>query len=142
MPTARAPHRRWTVLAVRRHHLPTRTVRAAMTRFFGIVSPGVVIGDARQSDQGGRSMPSRPLRATILLLFLLGGVTTALGQSFVTFETGQVRPLALSPDGTHLFAINTPDNRLEIFDVAGAAAPSPGALTHSGSVPVGLRSEE
>jgi len=32
---------------------------------------------------------------------------------FTVFESGQVRPLALSPDN-HLFAVNTPDNRLEI----------------------------
>ena len=51
---------------------------------------------------------------------------------FTLFETGQVRPLALSPDGTRLFAVNTPDNRLEIFDVG------VGSLTHVGSVPVGL----
>ena len=41
---------------------------------------------------------------------------------FTLFETGQVRPLALSPDGTRLFAVNTPDNRLEIFDVTGRHA--------------------
>src|SRR5437762_2696476 len=35
--------------------------------------------------------------------------------SFTLFETGQVRPLALSPDRQHLFAVNTPDNRLEVF---------------------------
>ena len=52
--------------------------------------------------------------------------------SFVNFESGQVRPLALSPDGTRLFAVNTPDDRLEIFDVG------PGGLSHAGSVPVGL----
>src|SRR5262249_39640755 len=52
--------------------------------------------------------------------------------SFVTFETGQVRPLALPPDGTRLFATTTPDNRLEIFSV------SAGGLTHTDSVPVGL----
>src|SRR6185436_267739 len=52
--------------------------------------------------------------------------------AFVTFETGQVRPLALSPDQTRLFAINTPDDRLEIFDVTG------GGLVHLDSVPVGL----
>jgi DNA-binding beta-propeller fold protein YncE len=50
----------------------------------------------------------------------------------VNFETGQVRPLALSPDGTRLFAANTPDNRLEIFTVGA------GGLTRAGSVPVGL----
>ena len=52
--------------------------------------------------------------------------------AFTTFESGQVRPLALSPDGTRLYAVNTPDDRLEIFDVAD------GGLTHAGSVPVGL----
>ena len=52
--------------------------------------------------------------------------------SFVTFESGQVRPLALSPDGSRLFAVNTPDDRLEIFAVNG------GDLSHVDSVPVGL----
>jgi hypothetical protein len=31
----------------------------------------------------------------------------ALG-SYVLFESGPVRPLALSPDGSRLFAVNTP----------------------------------
>jgi DNA-binding beta-propeller fold protein YncE len=52
--------------------------------------------------------------------------------AFVTFESGQVRPLAKSPDGSRLFVCNTPDNRLEIFDIAG------GEITHVSSVPVGL----
>ena len=52
--------------------------------------------------------------------------------AFVTFESGQVRPLAKSPDGNRLFVCNTPDNRLEIFDIGA------GGLTHAGSVPVGL----
>src|SRR5262249_19070538 len=56
----------------------------------------------------------------------------APGASFVTFESGQVRPLALSADGTRLFAVNTPDNRLEIFDVGDTG------LTHRGSVLVGM----
>jgi len=64
-------------------------------------------------------------------LLLAGGTTAAA--SFVAFETGQVRPLAMSPDGTRLFALNTPDNRLEIFSVDGG-----GGLTHSGTVAVGL----
>ena len=37
---------------------------------------------------------------------------------FTTFETLQVRPLALSPSGKLLFALNTPDNRLEIFETS------------------------
>ncbi len=52
--------------------------------------------------------------------------------SFTLFETGQVRPLAMSPDGTHLFAVNTPDNRLEVFDVTGPS------IAHVGAVSVGL----
>src|SRR5262249_24732874 len=56
----------------------------------------------------------------------------AAAQSFVNFESGQVRPLALSPDGTRLFAVNTPDNQLEIFSVGVAG------ITRTDSVPVGL----
>jgi DNA-binding beta-propeller fold protein YncE len=44
---------------------------------------------------------------------------TADERSFTAFESGHVRPLALSRDGKHLFAVNTPDNRLEIFRVHG-----------------------
>ena len=53
-------------------------------------------------------------------------------QAFVTFESGQVRPLALSPDKQKLFAVNTPDNRLEIFAVKS------NGLVKMASVPVGL----
>ncbi len=52
--------------------------------------------------------------------------------AFTAFETGQVRPLALSPSGKFLFATNTPDSRLEIFRVQERG------LTHLASVPVGL----
>ena len=69
-----------------------------------------------------------------LCVLASAGTRPALAQeSYQLFEAGQVRPLALSPDGTHLFAVNTPDARLEIFDVA----PN-GQLTPAGSVPVGL----
>lgn len=46
------------------------------------------------------------------------------GPSFTAFESGQVRPLALSPHGDLLFATNTPDNRLEIFSVSSAGIQS------------------
>jgi YVTN family beta-propeller protein len=59
--------------------------------------------------------------------------TPALAQkSFITFESGLVRPLALSPDGTKLFAVNTPDATLEIFDVTVAG------ISKAASVPVGM----
>jgi YVTN family beta-propeller protein len=54
--------------------------------------------------------------------------------AFATFESGHVRPLALSPDGTRLFAVNTPDDQLEVFAVDGGD----GSLTHERSIPVGL----
>ena len=56
----------------------------------------------------------------------------AAGSAYTLFESGQVRPLALSPSGGLLFAVNTPDNRLEVFAVGA------GGLVHRGSVPVGL----
>jgi YVTN family beta-propeller protein len=56
----------------------------------------------------------------------------AAAARFTLFESGQVRPLALSPDRQHLFAVNTPDNRLEIFRV------KPHQLIHTASIPVGL----
>jgi YVTN family beta-propeller protein len=67
--------------------------------------------------------------AAVLLTLLSAGAANA---TYTTFESGQVRPLALSPDGARLYAVDTPDNRLEIFDV------DAGGLTHVASVPVGL----
>jgi len=52
--------------------------------------------------------------------------------SFVEFESGQVRPIAMSPDGTRLFAVNTPNGSLEIFTISASG------LTLSARVPVGL----
>jgi sugar lactone lactonase YvrE/mono/diheme cytochrome c family protein len=57
----------------------------------------------------------------------------AQGSPYVNFETIPTRALALSPDGTRLFATNTPDGRLEIFTVG-----ADGSLTAAGSVTVGL----
>ena len=53
-------------------------------------------------------------------------------QDFVTFESIQHRPLAISPNGLRLAVVNTPDNSLELFDVDNLG------LVHAGSVPVGL----
>lgn len=55
--------------------------------------------------------------------------------NFRLFETLQVRPLALSPNGKFLFAVNTPDNRLEIFRVNGKKGKKIKAI---GSVSVGM----
>ena len=68
----------------------------------------------------------------IVLFVLLVGSTGNAQTSFIAFDSGHVRPIALSPDGSKLFAVNTSDNTLEIFDVG------PGGLSFSASVPVGM----
>ncbi len=66
------------------------------------------------------------------LLFVAAILPAICGASFTAFESGHVRPLAMSPDGNRLFAVNTPDNRLEIFTITAAG------LVPEASVPVGL----
>jgi YVTN family beta-propeller protein len=56
------------------------------------------------------------------------------GESYTLFESGQVRPIALSPSGRFLYVVNTPDNRLEVYQVKNGGT----ALKHRASVPVGL----
>src|SRR6185369_15130400 len=72
--------------------------------------------------------PSRVIGGAAVLML----VPRLAVSSFVTFESGQVRPLALSPDGSRLFAVDTPDDRLEILSV------DAGGIAHVASVPVGL----
>ncbi|HET7791806.1 MAG TPA: hypothetical protein VFL64_00355, partial [Rhizobacter sp.] len=62
-----------------------------------------------------------------------GGSATrpAIGE-FVAFESGQVRPLAVNSTGQRLYAVNTPDNRVEVYDIS---ATTPVLLE---SIPVGL----
>src|SRR5262245_196948 len=71
-------------------------------------------------------------RISMALVALLVMASSGDASSFVTFESGQVRPLALSPDGRRLFAVDTPDGRLEVFDIG------TNEITHAASVPVGL----
>jgi YVTN family beta-propeller protein len=58
--------------------------------------------------------------------------STEAPSSYTLFESGQVRPLAMSPNRRHLFAVNTPDNRLEVFRIRDQQ------LIHTASIPVGL----
>ena len=81
-------------------------------------------------------MRRNPLLSISIVSFmaLAGAESTAEAATpFTAFESGQVRPLALSPDGEYLYAVNTPDNRLEIFEIEGCEG-----LEHVASVPVGL----
>src|SRR5262245_21762372 len=79
----------------------------------------------------------RSVSIAVLTLAAVAGLASrsaaqSAGGAFVNFESGHVRPLALSPDGNRLFAVNTPDNRLAIYDVTAAG------LTMVAEVPVGL----
>lgn len=51
------------------------------------------------------------------------------------FEGRQCHPVAVSPDGTRLFAVNTPDSRLSVFDISNPARPEPLLIAE---IPVGL----
>jgi cytochrome c peroxidase len=75
---------------------------------------------------------ARRLLGTLIALAAVAPGRADAQPSFLEFESGPVRPIALSPDGTKLLACNVPDNRLEIFGVSGAG------LAHQASVPVGM----
>ncbi|WP_207301139.1 hypothetical protein [Aquabacterium lacunae] len=65
-------------------------------------------------------------------LMLAAGAAQAAAPEFIAFDSGHVRPLAKSPDGTKLFAVNTPNNTLDIFQI------NNGSLQLITRVPVGL----
>jgi YVTN family beta-propeller protein len=62
--------------------------------------------------------------------FLISKV--ASGSDFVNFESAHVHPIVLTPDNTKLLAVNTPDNRLVVFDLTGVAP------VRTLQIPVGL----
>jgi hypothetical protein len=68
----------------------------------------------------------------LLLIWTILTLSSAALGAYTNFEITPIRPLALSPDGGRLYALNTPDGQLEIFDVLADG------LHHRGSVPVGL----
>ena len=80
-------------------------------------------------------------RSALILLICLAVTACAApyfdpprpSEGFTNFETEPLRPLALSPDGNYLYALNTADDRLEVF------AAEAGSLTSLGEVRLGLR---
>ena len=56
----------------------------------------------------------------------------AQAPAFVNFESPQVHPIDVTPDGATLLAVNTADGQLEVFDLVG------GLPVRRGSVPVGV----
>lgn len=100
---------------------------------------------------GSKNMHLRLSASTVFLFLLLLSLTAGCGvvpidraadirsnlsvpsAGFTNFETEPVRPLALSEDGRFLYALNTADDRLEIFDTQG------NGLRSIGETGVGLR---
>lgn len=72
------------------------------------------------------------MAATLPLMMAAPPVAQAASPSFIAFESGQVRPLAMSSDGSKLFAVNTPNNTLEIFNITSTG------LQLFARVPVGM----
>ena len=68
----------------------------------------------------------------LLAMLVLCAVRQVCAQDFVNFESPHVHPLDITPDGTRLLAVNTADNRLEIFAIDAKG------LTSAFSIPVGL----
>ena len=88
-------------------------------------------GSGGSGGAGGNTSSPTPSPTPPVGTGLPGPRPVAGPQSYVNFETAQVRPLAVSADGQRLYAVNTPDGRLEIFSIA------PG-LVPLASVPVGI----
>jgi len=72
------------------------------------------------------------LTAACLFPNLAPGQAGTAGK-YVNFEGSQTNPVRLSPDGTRLFAVNTPDARLSVFDLS-----QPGSPVLIGEIPVGI----
>ncbi len=86
----------------------------------------------------GRRRPSTAASITCTFAALVataGLATQALGQNtgvFVNFESPQVHPLDITPDGQTLLAANTADGQLEVFSIIA------GLPVRRGSVAVGV----
>ena len=73
----------------------------------------------------------RLLRMFAVLVFLFSGSAALAAPDFLAFESGPVRPMALSLDRSELYAVNTPDGQLEVFRIDASG------LTLLRSIPVG-----
>src|SRR5260221_13583026 len=67
----------------------------------------------------------KPRFHSFILLFVAAGLAGSVWaqSSYVNFEGKQTSPVRLSPAGTRLFAVNTPDERLSVFDVTQPSNP-------------------
>ena len=94
-----------------------------------LIDCGRIEGCSRKSEEALMRFAMQWLVCSCAISVLSG---TAMGQSFVNWETPHVSPIAMTPDGTKLLVCNLADNRLEVFSLTSG---SPVAV---GAVPVGL----
>ena len=71
-------------------------------------------------------------RHILVSLAFLFPLSLAAAPDYITFESGPVRPVALSADNNQLYVLNTPDGYLEVFSLTGEFP------EHRGSVSVGV----
>jgi len=60
----------------------------------------------------------------VALLFLTLADAQVSPSAFVNFEGAQTNPIRISADGTRLFAVNTPNGTLSVFDLTVPASPA------------------
>ncbi|HWN95159.1 MAG TPA: YncE family protein [Methylomirabilota bacterium] len=75
----------------------------------------------------------REIFPALTALLALSAITDASGQTYSNFEGKQTNPIRVSADGTRLFAVNTADARLSVFDLTDPASPR-----RIAEIPVGL----
>src|SRR6185295_1339455 len=75
---------------------------------------------------------------SLVIFWLVGSSGTRVGfaqgspPTFRSFEAPQIHPLALTPDGTRLLAVNTPNATLSVFQLIS------GTPVLTAEIPVGL----
>jgi YVTN family beta-propeller protein len=112
-----------------------RAVRSLWARY-----PGLRQGCGGFVHNRGVGRPTVAVRATLVVIAFLAAAGAAVfsgpvpGQSpsFVNWESPHVHPIDMTPDGKRLLAVNTPNNRLLVYDLTG---PLPALVA---AIPVGL----
>ncbi len=119
-------------------HCSRRVSSSLVAAFGGIVMMAAAVSCASSSenDDVGGVYPDGGIGVARVATSPITSTPATSGRNhdsqYTLFESGQVRPLALSADRQRLFAVNTPDNRLEVFRVTS------GTLVHLTSISVGL----
>ncbi|MEZ5301135.1 MAG: hypothetical protein R3F11_10850 [Verrucomicrobiales bacterium] len=77
----------------------------------------------------------RWIAASVAGIAIAAASPLASAADYTQFEARQTHPVRLSADGTRLYALNTPDGRLSVFDVSNPANSEPLLIAE---IPVGL----